>query len=101
MITELLRAGASLDACSGLLNVEDVIKRKESNVVLSFLDTEEWRAIKRVVAGVRKYGTYKRYARSFHREARTVNGTGHSPLSFLALTFALAVSKRENISIGL
>ena len=74
MITELLRAGASLDACSGLLNVEDVIQRKESNVVLSFLDTEEWRAIKRLVAGVRQHGSYKRYARSFHRDVLTVRG---------------------------
>ena len=38
------------------------------------MDTEDWRAIKRLVAGVRKYGSYKRYARSFHRDVLAVRG---------------------------
>ena len=38
------------------------------------MDTEDWRAIKRLVAGVRKYGSYQRYARSFHRDVLAVRG---------------------------
>ena len=35
---------------------------------------EHWMEIKARVAGVRKYGSYKRYARSFHRDVLTVRG---------------------------
>ena len=55
-------------------------------------ENEDWLAAKRLVAGVRKYGTYKRYARSFHRDVLTVRGlaqrgklsTDDSVLNFLA-----------------
>ena len=53
---------------------------------------EDWGAIKRLVAGVRKYGSYKRYARSFHRDVLAVRGlaqrgklsTNDPVLNFLA-----------------
>ena len=91
MATELLRAGASLDACSGLLNAEDVIQRKESNNS-ALAGNEHWKGIKALVHGVRQHGSYKRYARSFHRDVLTVRGlaqrgklsTDDSVLYFLA-----------------
>ena len=55
-------------------------------------ENEDWRATKRLVAGVRKYGSYKRYARSFHRDVLVCRGlaqrgklsTGDPVLNFLA-----------------
>ena len=55
-------------------------------------ENEHWYAIKRLVAGVRQYGSYKRYARSFHRDVLAVRGlaqrgklsTDDSVLNFLA-----------------
>ena len=35
---------------------------------------EHWPATKRLVAGVRQHGSYKRYARSFHRDVLAVRG---------------------------
>ena len=51
-----------------------------------------WTVIKALVHGVRKYGTYKRYARSFHRDVLICRGlaqrgklsTGDPVLNFLA-----------------
>ena len=51
-----------------------------------------WAAIKARVHGVRKYGSYKRYARSFHRDVLVCRGlaqrgrlsTGDPVLNFLA-----------------
>ena len=53
---------------------------------------EHWIAIKALVAGVRKHGTYKRYMRAPHREVLAVRGlaqrgklrTDHPALAFLA-----------------
>ena len=53
---------------------------------------EHWLATKRLVAGVRKYGTYKRYMRAPHRDVLAVRGlaqrgklaTRDSVLNFLA-----------------
>jgi len=73
MITKLLRAGASLDACNGDKAAEDIIKDQES-VRPNFAEDEDWVAAKRLVAGVRKYGSYKRYARSFHRDVLVCRG---------------------------
>ena len=91
MATELLRAGASLDACSGDDTAEDVIQRTEQILPENQLP-EHWRATKRLVAGVRKYGTYKKYIRSPHRDVLAVRGlaqrgklsTDDSVLNFLA-----------------
>jgi hypothetical protein len=77
MVTELLRAGASLDACRGSPpdneTAEDVIQSKERNDP-AVAENEHWCATKRLVAGVRQHGSYKRYARSFHRDVLAVRG---------------------------
>ena len=91
IITKLLRAGASLDACSGDQTAEDIIQRKESNNS-ALAGNEHWKEIKAHVHGVRQHGSYKRYARSFHRDVLTVRGlaqrgklsTSDPVLSFLA-----------------
>ena len=59
---------------------------------MDLAENEDWRAIKRLVAGVRKYGTYKRYMRAPHRDVLAVRGlaqrgklrTDDSVLNFLA-----------------
>ena len=41
---------------------------------------EHWKRLRALVAGVRKYGSYKRYARSFHRDVlvcRVLAQRGH------------------------
>ena len=91
IITKLLRAGASLDACSGDQTAEDTIQRKESNNS-ALAGNEHWKEIKALVQGVRQHGSYKRYARSFHRDVLAVRGlaqrgklsTDDSVLNFLA-----------------
>ena len=91
IITELLRAGASLDACSGDQTAEDIIQRKESNNS-ALAGNEHWKEIKALVHGVRQHGSYKRYARSFHRDVLAVRGlaqrgklsTSDPVLNFLA-----------------
>ena len=55
-------------------------------------EIEHWVEIKAKIAGVRQHGSYKRYARSFHRDVLTVRGlaqrgkllTDDPVLSFLA-----------------
>ena len=55
-------------------------------------ENEHWCATKRLVAGVRKYGTFKRYMRASHRDVLAVRGlaqrgklrTDDSVLNFLA-----------------
>ena len=91
LITELLRAGASLDACHGDEAAEDIMQRHESGRP-SLAENEQWLATKRLVAGVRKYGTFKKYMRAPHRDVLTVRGlaqrghlsTSDSVLNFLA-----------------
>ena len=91
IVTELLRAGASLDACRGDESAEDIMQRRESGMP-NLAEDEHWRAIKRLVNGVRQHGSYKRYARSFHRDVLAVRGlaqrgklsTEDSVLNFLA-----------------
>ena len=72
VITELLRAGASLDACKGDDPAEDVMHTAEYDMDLA--ENEDWLAAKRLVAGVRKYGTYKKYIRQPHRDVLTIHG---------------------------
>ena len=91
IITELLRAGASLDACRGPETAERVIQIHESGRP-HLAENEHWCATKRLVAGVRQHGSYKRYARSFHRDVLAVRGlaqrgklsTNDPVLNFLA-----------------
>ena len=67
------------------------MQRRES-VMPNLAEDEHWRAIKRLVTGVRQHGSYKRYARSFHRDVLAVRGlaqrgklsTDDSVLNFLA-----------------
>ena len=73
IVTELLRAGASLDACRGDESAEDIMQRRESDSP-QLAGNHHWCAIKRLVAGVRQHGSYKRYARSFHRDVLAVRG---------------------------
>ena len=85
MITELLRAGASLDTCRATGDTaediihrdetaEDTIRSVESWGSATLAENEHWLATKRLVAGVRKYGTYKRYMRAPHRDVLAVRG---------------------------
>ena len=97
MVRMLLRAGASLDSCGPHYGedgtAEDILERREfleSSVGLA--GNQHWMEIKAMVAGVRQHGSYKRYARSFHRDVLTVRGlaqrgkllTDDSVLNFLA-----------------
>ena len=91
IVTELLRAGASLDACRGDESAEDIMQSIESDTP-ALAEIEHWIEIKAMVAGVRQHGSYKRYARSFHRDVLAVRGlaqrgklsTDDSVLNFLA-----------------
>ena len=91
IITELLRAGASLDACNGDEAAEDIIQEHESGRP-TLGRNEHWLATKRLIAGVRKYGTFKRCMRAPHRDVLAVRGlaqrgklaTRDSVLNFLA-----------------
>jgi len=73
IITELLRAGASLDACNGDEAAEDIIQGHESGRP-TLGRNEHWLATKRLIAGVRKYGTFKRCMRAPHRDVLAVRG---------------------------
>ena len=95
----LLRSGASLDCerrpSGEIINAEDVIR----NYYADSDDDEESSgysesviALKALIAGVRKHGTYKKYMRAPHREVLAVRGlaqrgklrTDHPALAFLA-----------------
>ena len=67
----LLRAGASLDfePDDEFPTAEDIIRGCYNNQ-----DDEIVIAMKTIVAGVRKYGTYKKYMRAPHREFLAVRG---------------------------
>ena len=99
IVRMLLRSGASLDCerrpSGEIINAEDIIR----NYYADSDDDEESSgysesviALKALIAGVRKHGTYKRYMRAPHREVLAVRGlaqrgklrTDHSALSFLA-----------------
>ena len=67
----------------------------EGESIFSYLSAEQelhWNEIKARVHGVRKYGSYKRYARRFHRELLACRGlaqrgklsTNDPVLNFLA-----------------
>ena len=72
VITELLRAGASLDECHYDDTAEQSMQNAEYDMDLE--ENEDWRATKRLVAGVRKYGTFKKYMRAPHRDVLAVRG---------------------------
>ena len=71
-------------------SAEDVMHKTEYDMDLA--ENEDWLAAKRLVNGVRKYGTYKKYVRAPHRDVLAVRGlaqrgklsTDDSVLNFLA-----------------
>ena len=75
----LLRAGASLDGCrrqgggAPEETAEDIMQNTESDSP-HLARNHHWCAIKRLVAGVRRYGTYKKYIRQPHRDVLTSHG---------------------------
>ena len=93
----LLRSGASLDCerrpSGEIINAEDIIRNYygEGDDESSGYN-ETVIALKALIAGVRKHGTYKRYMRAPHREVLAVRGlaqrgklrTDHPALAFLA-----------------
>ncbi len=91
IITELLRAGASLDACQGEKTAEDIMQGYESDRP-ALPQIGPWIEIRALVHGVRKYGTYKKYMRAPHRDVLVARGlaqrgklsTEDSVLNFLA-----------------
>ena len=101
IVRMLLRAGASLDCAKStsgeIITAENIMSRcyddsddEDENY------SDEYRAsviaLKALIAGVRKHGTYKRYMRAPHRELLAVRGlaqrgklrTDHPALAFLA-----------------
>ena len=90
----LLRAGASLDCepADGYVRIdpEDLFIGPDG---YSNNDDENVIAMKALIAGVRKHGTYKKYMRAPHREVLAVRGlaqrgklrTDHRVLDFLAM----------------
>ena len=89
----LLRAGASLDGepDDTWPTAEDVVRGWYSRMD-SDQDDERVIAMKALIAGVRKHGTYKRYMRAPHREFLALRGlaqrgklsTEHRALNFIA-----------------
>ena len=85
----LLRKGASLDECTGFDRpVEEVLMNYEIQYTLH----DDLLAVKALIAGVRKHGTYKRYVRAPHRDVLACRGlamrgklqTDDRALAFLA-----------------
>ena len=92
IVTMLLRAGASLDACgAGGGNVTAETMWYASSYHVSE-DDEHWVAVKALLDGVRAAGSYKRYMRTPHRDVLAVRGlaqrgklsTSDPVLNFLA-----------------
>ena len=90
-VRALLRNGAQLDACYKEASAEELLDEQERRYP-GLATNRHFLAIKRLVAGVRQHGSYKRYARSFHRDVLAVRGlaqrgklsTDDSVLNFLA-----------------
>ena len=73
VVQSLLRAGASLDRCLYHLPIEAVLEDRETNLPES-CNGEEWIAVKALIAGVRRAGSFKRYLREPHREVLMLRG---------------------------
>ena len=102
----LLKRGASLDACStddvnGDRSAEEILLRSwggEGSWAGATwerheqADTQNLRAVRDLLDGVRKHGTYKRYMRAPHRDVLACRGlaqrgklaTEHRALNFIA-----------------
>jgi len=67
VVQSLLRAGASLDRCLSHLPIEAVLEDRETNLPESC-------AVKALIAGVRRAGSFKSYCREPHREVLLLRG---------------------------
>jgi len=63
----LLRAGASLDQCAGDMTAEEIMQELLMDDP-RLADNEDYIKCRKLIAGVREHGSYKRYARAPHRE---------------------------------
>ena len=74
ILIALLRAGASLYNCSNKnTSAEDIMRAFSRNApsyyyTRSLADNEHYIACRKILAGVREHGSYKRYLRAPHRE---------------------------------
>ena len=94
IVTMLLKRGASLDCCRNDSSAEAVFNeaRETWNKVSHWVNAENILAVKALIDGVRKHGSYKRYMRAPHRDVLACRGlaqrgklaTEHRALSFLA-----------------
>ena len=73
VVQSLLRAGASLDRCLDHNPIEAVLEDRETNLPES-CNGEEWIAVKALIAGVRRAGSFKRYLHEPHREVLMLRG---------------------------
>ena len=95
IVTLLLKGGACLDAC---LRKASDIPRSAETVFNEAWQTEDWAddvnvlAVRDLLDGVRKHGSYKRYMRAPHRDVLACRGlaqrgklsTEHRALNFIA-----------------
>ena len=94
IVTMLLKRGASLDCCRNDSSAEAVFNeaRETWNKVSHWVNAENILAVKALIDGVRKHGSYKRYMRAPHRDVLACRGlaqrgklaTEHRALNFLA-----------------
>ena len=85
-----VKRGASLDECSYGRSAEEAFN--EARRIKNWADAENVRAVKSLLDGVRKHGSYKRYMRAPHRDVLACRGlaqrgklsTEHRALNFIA-----------------
>ena len=90
IVTLLLKGGASLDECRHGRSAEAVFNQARQTE--NWADDENVRAVKALIGGVRKHGSYKRYVRAPHRDVLACRGlaqrgklrTDDRALAFLA-----------------
>ena len=90
VVTSLLKGGASLDACRGEMTAENLFFQSwdSHEIALHF----NLHPVKKLIDGVRKHGSYKRYVRAPHRDVLACRGlairgklrTDHRALAFIA-----------------
>ena len=90
IVTLLLKGGASLDRCRNGMSAEEVFD--SARITQNWADAENVLAVKALIDGVRKHGSYKRYMRAPHRDVLACRGlaqrgklaTEHRALNFIA-----------------
>ena len=94
-VTLLLKGGASLDECRSGRSAEDILVNGyhlEPQQLVVNRRGDNFLAVKALIYGVRKHGSYKRYMRAPHRDVLACRGlaqrgklsTEHRALNFLA-----------------